>query len=161
MGAGKTTVGRALARRLAWEFEDLDDRIERMQGCSIAEIFRNSGEAEFRRGETAALQQVLNDLSSSARVVALGGGAFAQVEIARLIEDSGVPVVFLDGPADELFRRCGQENRERPLCGNLKQFSSLYEQRRPAYLKAARHVDTSGKDQETIAAEVACILGLG
>jgi shikimate kinase len=160
MGAGKTTVGRVLARRLGWEFEDLDDRIEQMQGRSIAEIFRNSGEAEFRRAETAALQQVLSDLSSSAKIVALGGGAFAQPENARLFEKSMVPVVFLDGPAEELFRRCGQEARERPLRGDLKQFSSLYERRRPAYLKAAWHVDTSGKDQEMIAAEVACSLGL-
>jgi len=161
MGAGKTTVGRALARRLGWEFQDLDDRIERMQGRTVAQIFQESGEAEFRRAETAALQQVLSDLRSSAKVVALGGGAFAQVENARAIKDSGVPVVFLDGPADELFRRCGQETRERPLRGDLKRFSRLYEQRRTAYLKAAWHVDTSGKDQEMIASEVACSLGLG
>lgn len=160
MGAGKTTVGRALALRLGWEFEDLDDRIERMQGRSIAQIFQDCGESEFRRAETAALQEMLGDLSSSTKVVALGGGAFAQAENARLIKKSGVPVVFLDGPADELFRRCGQETRERPLRGDLKQFSRLYEQRRPAYLKATWHVDTSGKDQEMIAAEVACSLGL-
>jgi shikimate kinase len=161
MGAGKTTVGRALARRLGWTFEDLDDRIELLQGRSIAEIFRDSGEAEFRRAEAEALRQLLDDVGSPSRIVALGGGAYAKPENAAMLEGEGVPVVFLDGSADELFRRCQQEGRDRPLRGNSVQFSKLYEQRRPAYLKAAWRVDTNGKDQETVAAEVACSLGLG
>jgi shikimate kinase len=161
MGAGKTTVGRALARRLAWVFEDLDDRIEFQQGRSIEEIFRNSGEVEFRRAEAAALRQVLSELSSAPRIVALGGGAFAQPENAALLHKSGADVIFLDGTAEELFRRCEQESRKRPLWGNVQEFCRLYEQRRPCYLKAAWRIDTSGKDQETIAAEVACRLGLG
>jgi shikimate kinase len=161
MGAGKTTVGRALARRLGWEFEDLDDRIQLREGRSIAEIFRDSGEAEFRRAESAALRQVLRELDSSPRIIALGGGAFAQPENATLLENAGVPVVFLDGPAEELFRRCEREACERPLRGNVKQFCELYEQRRPSYLKAGWHIDTAGKDQDTIAVEVACSLGLG
>jgi len=161
MGAGKTTVGRALARRLGWEFEDLDDRIQFREGRSIAEIFRDSGEGEFRRAESAALHQVLSELNSSPRIVALGGGAFAQPENAALLENTGVPVVFLDGPAEELFRRCEGEARERPLRGDVKQFRKLYEQRRPSYLKASWHINTAGKDQETIAVEVACRVGLG
>jgi len=161
MGAGKTTVGRALAQRLGWTFEDLDDRIQLREGRSIAEIFRDSGETEFRRAETAALRQVLSELDSSPRIIALGGGAFAQPENSALLENAGVPVVFLDGPAEELFRRCEREPRERPLRGNVKQFRELYEQRRPSYLKAAWRIDTGGKDQETVAAEVACSLGLG
>jgi shikimate kinase len=161
MGAGKTTVGRALACRLGWEFEDLDDRIQLREGRSIAEIFRDSGEVEFRRVESAALREVLSETSSAPRIVALGGGAFAQPENVALLEHAGVPVVFLDGPAEELFRRCEREPRERPLRGDVKQFRKLYEQRRPSYLKAGWHIDTLGKDQDTIAVEVACSLGLG
>ena len=161
MGAGKTTVGRALARRLGWEFADLDDRIQVREGRSIAEIFRDSGEAEFRRAESAALRQVLSELDLSPRIVALGGGAFAHAENLALLENSGVPVVFLDGPAEELFRRCEREARERPLRGDVKEFRKLYEQRRPSYLKANWHIDTAGKDPDTIAVEVACSLGLG
>jgi shikimate kinase len=160
MGAGKTTVGQALARRLGWTFEDLDDRIERQQGRPISEIFRVSGEAEFRRLEAEAVRDLIKNLGSSPLIMALGGGAFAQPESAALLKNAGAPVVFLDGSPEELFRRCERESRERPLRRDLKQFCDLYEYRRPAYLKAAWHINTDGKDQETIAREVACSLGL-
>src|SRR6202051_3487646 len=62
MGAGKSSVGRVLAQRLNWIFEDLDDRIEAREGRTVAEIFRDSGESEFRRAEHAALEQVLAEL---------------------------------------------------------------------------------------------------
>jgi len=160
MGSGKTSVGRRLSRQLGWDFEDLDDRIQTREQRTIAEIFRESGEAEFRRAEHAALRALLAELASSPRIVALGGGAFAQTKNAALLEESGAPVVFLDGPADELFRRCEQEQVERPLRHDARQFRELYEQRRPFYLKAGWRVDTSGKDLDMIAAEVACSLGL-
>ncbi|HTS09821.1 MAG TPA: shikimate kinase, partial [Candidatus Eisenbacteria bacterium] len=57
MGAGKTSVGRTLGQRLNWAFEDLDDRIQQREGRTIAEIFRDSGELEFRRAEHNALRQ--------------------------------------------------------------------------------------------------------
>lgn len=160
MGAGKTSVGRTLSQRLGWDFEDLDDRIQVRERRVIAEIFRESGEAGFRRVEHAALRELIAELGSSPRIVALGGGAFAQSMNGALLEESGAPVVFLDGSADELFRRCEQESIERPMRHDARQFRELYEQRRPFYLKAGWRVDTSGKDLETIAAEVAWSLGL-
>ena len=161
MGAGKTSVGRALGHRLGWSFEDLDDRIEHGEGRSIPEIFQASGEAGFRRAEAAALDEVLAEGRARPRIVALGGGAFAQQENVDRIQQTGGIVVFLDGPAEELFRRCDQEERERPLRRDLKQFRDLYDRRRSAYLRAAWHIDTQGKDVEKVAAEVACCLGLG
>ena len=59
MGAGKTSVGRALSRRLGWRFEDLDDRIQAREGRSVSEIFQQSGEAGFRQAERAALAELL------------------------------------------------------------------------------------------------------
>jgi shikimate kinase len=159
MGAGKTSVGRRLSRRLGWPFEDLDDRIEAQVGRSIAEIFRESGEEEFRRAETAALRTLLAE-SRSPRIIALGGGAAAQAENAQLLQQTGAAVVFLDAPVEELFRRCEQEARPRPLRRDLKQFRELYDQRRPFYATALCRIDTSAKDLETVAAEVACSLGL-
>jgi len=161
MGAGKTSVGRALGQRLGWSFEDLDDRIQQREGRSIPEIFQVSGEVEFRRMETAALRELLAEASTKPRIVALGGGAFAQQENVDQIQQAAATVVFLDGPAEELFRRCEQEQCERPLQRELKQFRELYDQRRPVYLKATRRVDTQGKDVEKVVAEVACCLGLG
>ncbi|MGO9123387.1 MAG: shikimate kinase [Terriglobales bacterium] len=160
MGAGKTSVGRSLARRLGWDFEDLDDRIQARAGRLIAEIFRDLGEAEFRCLENAALRELLGELSSRPCVVALGGGAFAPPENRALLERANLYVIFLDGPAEELFRRCEQEQRPRPLLQDAKQFRELYEQRRSSYLKASCRVDTTGKDVDAVAAEVACRLGL-
>jgi shikimate kinase len=161
MGAGKTTVGRVLAARLGWSFEDLDDRIQSREARSIEQIFRTEGEAGFRIVEREAIRELISDLGPAPRVVALGGGSFAQPENAARIEELGAPVVFLDGSAEELFHRCEREARERPLRRDAKQFSDLYDERRPAYMKATCRIDTDGKDPGVVAAEVACSLGLG
>jgi shikimate kinase len=161
MGAGKTSVGRALSHRLGLSFEDLDDRIQNRKRKTIEQIFRESGEAEFRRAETAALRELLAELRRSPCVVALGGGAFVRADNAALIEEAKVHTVFLDAPVEELLRRCQQEEKERPLRQNPKQFCDLYEKRRQSYMKAALRIETSGKDVDTVVAEVACSLGLG
>jgi len=93
-------------------------------------------------------------------VVALGGGAFVQPVNATLIEKAGVHSVFLDAPVEELLRRCEEIPNLRPLRQDLEQFRELYERRRPLYMKAAVRIETNGKDVDTIAAEVACSLGL-
>ena len=81
--------------------------IQDATGRPVAEIFRDSGEPEFRRLENVALRRALGELTAGPRVVALGGGAFAQAENVALLESSGAYVIFLDGSAEELFRRCG------------------------------------------------------
>jgi shikimate kinase len=165
MGAGKSTVGRALGQRLNWIFEDLDDRIERREGRSVAAIFRDSGESEFRRAEQAALASLLQELHSGvARVVALGGGAFAQPDNAALLQDAAVPTVFLDAPVDELWRRCAEQATEaaaeRPLMSSVDRFRELHEVRRRAYGKASLRIETSGRSVDEIAAEITTALDL-
>jgi len=166
MGAGKSSVGRALGELLNWLFEDLDDRIERREGRKIAEIFENSGEPHFRQAEQEALQQVLEEISDAgqARIVALGGGAFAQPGNAALLKAAGVPTVFLDAPVEELWQRCrGQADEiglERPLLRDIEQFGALYQARRKHYLKALLKIETSGREIEVITAEIAKRLGL-
>ena len=165
MGAGKSSVGGALGQRLGWAFEDLDQRIEIREGRKVADIFRDSGEAGFRRAEHAALQELLEELKpGDEKIIALGGGAFVQKENASLLEASGVPTVFLDGDAAELWRRCRQQaentGTERPLLGSLESFRTLYEARRPHYLKAAFRQDTVGKTVEEIAKALVQALGL-
>jgi len=165
MGAGKSSVGRALGQRLNWVFEDLDDRIEAREGRSVGEIFRDSGESEFRRVEHAALQHLLRELrAGGARIVALGGGAFVQKENAALLKASGLPTIFLDAPVEELWRRCctqaSELGTERPLLGSLEQFRELYETRRRHYSKAALQIQTGNRAVESIVAEIAARLGL-
>jgi shikimate kinase len=161
MGAGKTSVGRALGRQLNWPFEDLDDRIEARERLSVPRLFEAYGESGFREREAAALRAVCSELLRSPRVIALGGGAFVQPENAMLIESLKVPTVFLDAPVDELLRRCRQEERIRPLCRDESQFRGLYDVRLTAYQGAVHRVDTYRKDIDEIAREVACKLGLG
>jgi len=147
MGAGKSSVGRALGQRLNWIFEDLDDRIAVREGRTVPEIFRDSGESTFRRAEHAALQHVLEELrGGAARIVALGGGAFVQKENAALLLASGVPTVFLDAPVEELWQRCctqaEEAGAERPLLQNMDQFRKLYETRRQSYSQASLKIQT-------------------
>lgn len=165
MGAGKTSVGRALARHLNWAFEDLDERVERLERRTVPEIFRESGESEFRRAEHAAVRDVLTELEGGAvKVVALGGGAFVQKNNAALLGASGVPTVFLDAPVEELWQRClkqaGETGTERPLLRSIDQFRELYETRRKHYLQASHKIQTEGRAFEEIAAEIAATLGL-
>ena len=165
MGAGKSSVGRALGQRLNWVFEDLDDRIAAREGRTVAEIFRDSGESEFRRAEHAALQHVLRELrGGGARIVALGGGAFVQKENAALLKSSSMPTAFLDAPVEELWRRCcvqaSQSGTERPLLRNLEEFRQLYQTRRSGYSRASLEIQTGSRAVETIAAEIAEALGL-
>lgn len=164
MGAGKTSVGRALAERLKWPFQDLDDHIVARERRSIAEIFRDSGERDFRDAEHGALRHVLGEVREGAGVIiAMGGGAFAQKRNERLLR--GAAVVFLDAPVEELWSRCCRQatetGMERPLLQSVNQFRKLYESRRRSYLQAAVTIRTSRREVEAIADEIAEWLGAG
>jgi len=164
MGAGKSSVGRALADLLGWKFEDLDERIERRELRKVHEIFRELGESEFRRAEHEALQEVMGELrKGAAKVVALGGGAFVQERNAALIAKE-VPTVFLDASVEELWRRCQLQAEEvgveRPLLRAWESFCELYDERRLYYLKASLRQETGGKTVKQIAEEVMQALGL-
>jgi shikimate kinase len=165
MGAGKTSVGRALARQLDWQFEDLDDRIERREKRKINEIFKFSGESGFREAETSALRELLGESAdTSGKIVALGGGALAQKANLELLTDSGIPTVFLDGDAVELWQRCCLQAQaagtERPLLSTFRDFRSKYKARMRHYIKATLRHSTSGKTVNQVAGELITVLGL-
>lgn len=161
MGAGKTSIGQALAKRLGWGFVDLDERIEQQENCSIAEIFHARGEPAFRRIETAALRELLNQMSSgNPLVVALGGGAPLQQKNAALLAACGAPQVFLDAPFDVLFQRCHEAAAARPLLQQKESARGLYNARRPHYLKAQFCVDTGSLSVEQAAEEIMQVLSL-
>ena len=164
MGAGKTSVGRALGERLNWIFEDLDDRIERRERRTIAQIFRESGESAFRRAEHSALQEVLEGIQNQARIVALGGGAYVQSNNAALLKSSGAPIIFLDATVEELWDRCCEQanaaGAQRPLLRDPDQFRQLCETRRRSYAEAPITIQTGGRTVHEIAADIEQKLGL-
>ena len=165
MGAGKSSVGHALGQRLNWLFEDLDDRIVSREGRTVAQIFRDAGEAGFRRAEHAALEQVLEELhGGGARIIALGGGAFVQPGNAARLRAARVPTVFLDAPVGELWQRCCKQAKEsgteRPLVSDRHKFGKLHANRRRTYLKASLKIETGGRTVDAIAAEIEDVLGL-
>jgi shikimate kinase len=153
MGAGKTSVGRELARRLRWRFVDLDDVIVAAERRSIAEIFRDAGEPAFRRAETAALRAVLRERGGDGLVLALGGGAYVQPRNVELLQRAGVPVIFLDAAPEVLLERCAASGVERPLLRDTNQFRQLYAARRVRYMRAEVRIASGGRTLAQTAAE--------
>ena len=142
MGSGKTTVGMKLAQRLAWRFVDLDVLIEQEEGRTIVDIFARAGEAAFRRKERAMLARALEEAEQGGgRVVALGGGTFAQPQNFELLQSSRTITIWLECPVEELLLRCALLTN-RPLFRDEASFRQLYEQRLPFYRQASFAVMT-------------------
>jgi len=146
MGSGKTTVGMKLAQRLAWRFVDLDVLIEQEEGRTIADIFARAGEAAFRRKEQAMLARVLEESGQGGgRVVALGGGTFAQPQNFELLLGARAITIWLECPVEELLLRCALLTN-RPLFRDERSFRQLYELRLPFYRQASFTVMTGSSD---------------
>jgi shikimate kinase len=166
MGAGKSRVGRELARRLEASFVDLDDRVERMFADSIAGIFEN-GEPYFRACERAALKSLLAEpgFSRAAAVVATGGGIVT--DPANLADIAGVGrSIYLEVDAPTLARRLVEEGERdtRPLLASAgveqveHRLAQVLQGRREAYAQADIVVPAGGEVQEVVAACVSALL---
>lgn len=161
MGAGKTSVGRELARRLGWEFVDLDARIEARAGKTVAQIFAGDGEATFRRLESEELQRAIKEQAEiGAMVIAVGGGAFVDPQNRAILRDAAVPSVFLEVGLEEARKRCAKESEQRPLMKDEAALQLLFEERRPFYATADLKVVTEGRTVAQVAEEVITKLGL-
>lgn len=153
MGAGKTTVGKALARRLDYEFVDLDELISSRVGKSIQQIFDDRGEPEFRRLEREAILS-LRGLDRS--VVALGGGAYVAAENRTLLRAIGT-TVWLDCPLETCLERISGD-KSRPLLGDVDHMRALFDQRRSAYAQADYRLQSSALSPEILAVEITNLL---
>jgi shikimate kinase len=156
MGAGKTSVGRALAKRLHRRFLDLDEVVVAREGRSVADVFSQSGEEGFRARESAALQDLLRELeaTSDRAVVALGGGSLTQQANRDAISASGFPVIFLDASPAELFRRCRAQDLARPLLNDLRTFEDLYRSRHAQYASLGTRLDTTATSADEVCSQI-------
>ena len=155
MGAGKTSTGKALARRVGALFWDLDDRIEAATGMTVPEIFARHGEALFREEES---RQLALAAGPNRLVVATGGGTFARDANREMIGRLGLSV-FLDTPWDEVVRRLPGKRSERPLFKTPEAALQLYRNRLPAYkLADFRLTPGVGEDAEAVAGRLLILL---
>ena len=149
MASGKTTIGRMLAERLGWNFVDLDQEIEAKQGVSIAEIFDQLGEPEFRRIEAEALRTRVRTIQrGQPSVVALGGGTFVDSGNFDLVASNGI-TIWLDCPLETVWRRVAEPS-SRPLARDAQRFEELYRARHPAYARAEYRICIESDDPEVV-----------
>jgi shikimate kinase len=136
MGAGKSSVARALARRLDWRALDIDELIEQRERQAVSHIFAKHGEPYFRAVER---QVLLDQVPSRHLVVATGGGTFVDAQNRAVINGDGLSV-WLDVPIARLIARVPNDGR-RPLAADRAEFERLYFARRAAYEQANYRVD--------------------
>jgi len=157
-GAGKTSVGKALAKKLSLNFLDSDKVVEEKSGKSIPEIFITDGEPAFREMERAA---VIDLIENQDGVIALGGGSVMDLEVSkRLLPMANV--VFIDVSISNAAPRVGF-NRDRPLLlGNPRQqWIALMEKRRSTYEALAKaRVSTDNKKPVEVVEEIVKELAL-
>lgn len=154
MGAGKTTVARALAKRVHWRLEDIDERIEKRERRDIPTIFRQEGEAYFRAVEQ---REVVDLLSIRGAVIATGGGTVVEPVTMELMLRDGA-VIWLDVPFAVLLERVPVDGR-RPLATDRIGMERLYNQRLMAYSRAHLRLDAGRTSVEDLVDQIVDWLG--
>lgn len=154
MGSGKSTIGPLLAARLDYGFVDVDREIEARTGARVSEIFATSGEAAFRKLEGQMLVELL---SADRRVLATGGGAFAQPKGAQTLLERAF-VVHLDCDFEEACRRATAQGGRPILEKGASTAAGLYAERKDKYARANVTVDTTQRSPDEVVAEIARLL---
>ncbi len=152
MGAGKSSVGRLLAKRLGRPFIDSDTEVEKAAGCSIEDIFDLYGEEAFRDVEERVIARLLKEPAS---VLATGGGAFMNARTRNRIADEGISV-WLRADLDVLVKRTSRRGG-RPLLNNTDPRQKLHDlmtRRYPVYETAAITVDSLDETPEKTAEKI-------
>lgn len=142
MGAGKSTVGRRLARRLRLPFVDTDAEIEDVTGHPWGELFERFGEADYRDGERRLVARVVD---GEVRVISTGGGVFVDPGTRELLNQKAI-TVWLDAPVDVLADRTARRDT-RPLLRNgdaKRTLEQLSRQETPCYAEAHIHIKSGG-----------------
>ena len=152
MGAGKSTIGKILAKKLKYRFIDVDKNIEQKEGSSINLIFKNKGEEYFRKIEC---EQTLFELRKDNSVISLGGGAFLNNTIKKRVKKLSVSF-WLDVSVDELIKRL-KKNKRRPLLfrqNTSETIKKIYFDRKKTYNEADFRIKCKSLKSEEIAKKI-------
>lgn len=156
MGAGKTTVGRRLAKHLSLPFVDSDHEIEKAAGMSVAEIFECFGEADFRSGERRVIERLLD---GTPKIVATGGGAFINEDTRTLIKKRGLSI-WLDADIGVLVDRTARRDT-RPLLKTgdpAEILTRLSKERSPFYAQADIKISSNDGPHEEVIDDILKVL---
>jgi len=153
MAAGKTTVAKALGKRLGWRVVDIDDLVEQRERMSVSDIFARHGEPYFRMAERAALT---DQIGVPHLVVATGGGTFAEPQNRALINADGLSI-WLDIPLERALARVPADGR-RPLAADREAFERLYHLRRHSYQQAHIRVDAGRQGVDALVEQLMDLL---
>lgn len=158
MGAGKSTIGKNLARDMGYKFIDLDSYLENKSGITVTEIFEKRGESGFREQEYLALEQIITEnenhlntneesafFNKNGLVIALGGGTVTNSGCAALIKEKTL-CIYLNCPKELLMKRLLKNNSKRPLVAGKSQteldalITNLMIDRESAYKDCSRYI---------------------
>ena len=153
MGAGKTVVGKELAKLMGCRFIDTDEMIEKEQGIAIKAIFAAHGEEYFRELEHKVCEEI-GEMKNC--VVATGGGALTYQRNVDAIKKGGAKVVFIDASFDTICERIGNSSN-RPLFSDKAQAEKLYNERKEKYLAAADYTVDGDLSARMAAVRIASI----
>ncbi|UOY93989.1 shikimate kinase [Ectobacillus sp. JY-23] len=152
MGAGKTTIGKALSKEWNMPVVDTDELVELLTGKAIRDIFHEEGEEKFRQYETAALQSIKEDHV----IITTGGGVVQKQENREWMLTHGT-VLYVYCDVEHIFNRLHGDT-SRPLLKDRSAFIELFQSRQEYYKQAHYHIDTTGKRIEHIVEELTSLI---
>jgi len=150
MGSGKSTIGRLLAEKLNMKFIDIDKEIEKKEGKSIKDIFKEKGESYFRELERKEIELFSE---KSGYVVSTGGGLGANKDNMEKMKKNGI-VIWLDVSLEEVLKRCGNDKNRPLLQLPFEELKKLYEERKKIYSLADIHINVNSKIPQEILKEI-------
>lgn len=154
MAAGKSSVGRFLARELQWDFLDTDSEIEQITGLKIADLFKKYGETRFRSEESVLVKKLEN---CTGTVIATGGGTVLAEENWRILNKLGI-TIHLYAPLEVALQRV-KNRQDRPLLNKSRvEIEKLWQERLKRYQEAHITIDTTVKDIAEIVEEILAIV---
>lgn len=162
MGSGKSTIARLLSKTMKFEFQDLDDLIEKEINLSVATIFQQKGEVYFRKLEHQFLQKMLQNEQNL--ILSLGGGTPCFSNNLDLLKKEGITTIYLKTSIEKLYDRLRNQKTNRPLIANMseaemKEFIAKHLFERSYYYNQAKYVVlTDDKSPEETVLEILSLL---